>query len=210
VPPIKTLELFPRTLDNIFVFNLFNSLLCGVLVLVVLRGLRAHRGTAFFTNHLFLFLAFVFLGTSFALGAVFAGALFFFQTRLPEATLDFLVHAFQASAWVTMAGAGFHQPSHGHEERGASHRWPFLALLLFTPLGLYLFWFAAGNPPAAMAALDLMNLFLLVFPLVLFFGDLWADGILLPAPWSCSSWQQRCIWSLPGCRTQRVTSLFGT
>ncbi len=163
------LELFSRTIENRFVFDLFDLLLCGVIVLVILRGWRAHPEPVFGRTRFFLFLAFFLLGASFALGAALAGSILFFQRRLPEPPLDLLTHILQAGAWLLLAASIYLQPPHSRLEPRAPRSSPSLPFLLLAPLCLSP---AAAFPrpsPTATTVLDLANLLLLAFTLVLFY-----------------------------------------
>lgn len=158
-PPAQ--ELFSPTVENRFVFNLFDLLLCGVILLVVLRGWRLGRSDGRADpgrDPLFLFLAFSSLGASFAVGAVTSGAVLFFQLRRPDAVFDVLSHALQAGAWLLLASGA-----------GLRPRRPSWVPLVWPPA------IAGGRaggpawiPPAAATALDVMNLALLAFLLDLF------------------------------------------
>jgi hypothetical protein len=94
---LDKLELFSPTVENRFVFALFDLLLCGVIVLVILRGWRAHARPDQNRNHLLLFLAFSLLGASFAVGASFAGAFLFLKSRLPKGSFDLLTEELLAA-----------------------------------------------------------------------------------------------------------------
>ncbi|HSE98440.1 MAG TPA: hypothetical protein VLD57_09270, partial [Blastocatellia bacterium] len=104
------IEIFSRTFDNIFILNLFDLLLCGVIALVILRGWRAGSVVTDARNRLFLLLAFSCLGASFGLGAVFAGTFFFLRKSIPEAPCDLLIHALWASAWLMLIASAYQRP----------------------------------------------------------------------------------------------------
>src|SRR5213075_508883 len=107
---VTHIELFSRTFDNRFVFSLFDLLLCGVIVLVIVRGSRLDVGAAETRNRLFLLLAFSCLGSAFALSAIFAGAYFFFHVQMAEGAFELCIHALRASAWMMLiAGAYYRQ-----------------------------------------------------------------------------------------------------
>src|SRR6266511_4243716 len=101
--PLEKLELFSRTFENTFIFNLFDVLLCGIIVLVILKAWRGQTKTIPVRNQLLLLLAFSFLGASFATKALFSGAFVFFRYRLPLASFESLFHIFQAVAWLLLA-----------------------------------------------------------------------------------------------------------
>src|SRR6516164_246290 len=100
---LQKLELFTRTFENRFIFNLFDVLLCGIIVLVVLRGWRARTKNIPISNQFLLLLAFCCLGASFAIQAVYSGAFVFVRQRLTENEFELAFHVFQASAWVLLA-----------------------------------------------------------------------------------------------------------
>ncbi len=145
---LEKLELFSPTVENRFVFHLFDLLLCGVIVLVIARTWRARLRPVPVRNQLFLFLTFCCLGASFALGAIFSGGFLFFQVRLPAAPFDFFSHALQFMAWGLLAAAAYQRPLRTQVEYSA------IAVLLITP---------------AITALDTINLFLLALALVVYY-----------------------------------------
>lgn len=147
------LELFSHTPENRFIFSLFDLLLCGVIVLVIVRGWRARKSPFSAGNRLFLLLAFLCLGGSFGLEAVSAGAFFFLRVRLPESPVDLLFHAFQASAWVLMI-ASTYAPANGRPRLVNPTSLP--GWLLFLPFASWL----AVAPLKVTVALDLTNLIL--------------------------------------------------
>ncbi|HEY7545451.1 MAG TPA: hypothetical protein VID27_11235, partial [Blastocatellia bacterium] len=108
---VNKIELFSRTFDNRFVFNLFNLLLCGVIFLVIVRGWRARIAPSNTRGRLFLILAFSFLGASFALGSTFTGAFFFFRKLYTENLFDFLTHTLQSSAWLMLIASAYERPA---------------------------------------------------------------------------------------------------
>lgn len=164
---ITNLDLFSPTFDNVFVFNLFDLLLCGVIVLIILRAWQTRSRPATFRNHLFLFLTFSFLGASFVCEAVFSGAFFFFQTHLNEAALDLLAQAFRVGALLMLAASALQQPS-GAGQRDSGRAFPLAGLALLAVLVLSLTWLVGGLPHAATTVFDLVNLYLLAFSLALF------------------------------------------
>lgn len=163
------LELFSPTVENRFVFNLFDLLLCGVIVLVICRGWRAQQKLTSRWHQVFIFLTFFFLGASFALGAVHAGALLFVQKRLPEALFDLLTHLFQTSAWLMLAASALYRSTRGQGGPASfrSGRWSWA--LLLAPLELLLAGPASPLHAQATAALDWMDLILLTVILILFY-----------------------------------------
>ncbi len=163
---LEKLELFSRTTENRFVFSLFDLLLCGVIVLVILRGWRSQTETLTRKNRFFLFLAFICLGASFALGAAYAGFFLFLQIRLPKLSFDLLAHAFQAGAWLLLAASAELRTTRGS---GALRIGASAPLLLLAPL-----WLQATSPASQLALkatgiLDLVNLLLAALTFVLFY-----------------------------------------
>lgn len=99
------LEFFSATVENQFVFHLFDLLLCGVIVLVILKRWRAHSRDDVRRSEALLFLAFLFLGASFATGAAPQGAFLFLHSRLPQKVFDLLEHALRAATWLALAAS---------------------------------------------------------------------------------------------------------
>jgi signal transduction histidine kinase len=160
------LELFSRTADNRFVFSLFDLLLCGVIVWVIVRGWRAHARVYETKNQFFLFLAFSYLGASFALDAIFAGAIFFYRSHLPEASTELFIRLFQVSAWLLLLASAFYRPVRSQAQPRAPHHHLAPGSLLFAPLGWPL---VAVLPAQIIAAFDLTNLVLLALAALLFY-----------------------------------------
>lgn len=166
---VGKLELFSHTVENRFVFSLFDLLLCGVILLVVLRGWRRHAAPLSARNRLFLFSAFTCLGTSFALEAIFTAALLFFQRHLPVAPFDLLIHTLQASAWLLLAASAYHRSAGSGPKPGASQSRLSVPLLLSALLGQHLTTLVPRLDLRSAAVLDLMNLFFLAFAFLLFY-----------------------------------------
>ncbi|HLG18015.1 MAG TPA: ATP-binding protein [Blastocatellia bacterium] len=165
---LGNLELFSRTLENRFVFYLFDLLLCGIILLVIVRGWRTRARILPSKNQLFLLLAFLSLGASFALGAVFTGAFFFFRSRLPETSFELLMHIFHAGAWLLLATSAYHQPSRGQtEHRNLRAAGSSLSLLVVMPAGMGVAILEAGFYHTASVVLDGVDVLLL--GLILFF-----------------------------------------
>lgn len=163
------LELFSRTIENRFVFNLFDLLLCGVILLVILRGRRFPTGSASDRIDPFLWLAFFLLGASFSFQAFYAGAFLFFERRFPEARFDTVAHALQAGAWLALAAGAYQRRTRRKSENTSAsphRRLPVLFLLaLFAGLlGAYFVWLS----PRADAILGLTTLLILGLVLFLF------------------------------------------
>ena len=178
---LAKLELFSRTLENRFVFSLFDLLLCGIILLVIVRGRWTQARAFSVRSRVLLFLAFSSLGASFFLGAVYAGAFLFFRSHLPEGPFDLLIHSFWAGSWLLLAASAHHRPPQGHLEEESSRNARSMTLVFLTPLGLLLamallapvaFRFSpplAALYPGANTILDLGNLFLLSWTLILFY-----------------------------------------
>jgi signal transduction histidine kinase len=173
------IEMFSRTFDNIFVFNLFNLLLCGVIVLVILRGWRARSVATSTRNRLYLLLAFTCLGASFGLGAIFAGAFFLFRKSIPEAFCNLLIHALWASAWLMLIASAYQRPAPDKipERLSIRNSLPLLFLaflwLLIAILLAATFWQGTAEHQnrlysGANLALDALNPFLLALALICF------------------------------------------
>lgn len=159
--------LFSRTVENRFVFALFDLLLCGVAALVVVRTWRARSAAIPAKNQLFLLIALLFLSASFGLQAAIAGALLFYQMRFPTAPMDLLHHSLLAGAWLMLAASarvrvGARQGTH----TPAASVMP--ALLLVTP-GLMTAALAMIASTHFTLALDALNVFLVASALVLFY-----------------------------------------
>lgn len=178
---LAKLELFSRTLENRFVFSLFDLLLCGIILLVIVRGRWTQMRALSVKSRILLFLAFSSLGASFFLGAVYAGAYLFFRSHLPEAPFDLLMHSFWAVSWLLLAASALHRPSHIQIENESLPNSQCTRLMFLTPLWLLLVMailapvaFRFSQPlaalyPGANVVLDLTNLLLLFWTLILFY-----------------------------------------
>ena len=159
----QELELFTRTFENRFIFNLFDVLLCGIIVLVVLRGWRARTKSIPVSNLFLLLLSFFCLGTSFAAQAIWSGAFVFFRQHLPENEFEVLFHIFQASAWLLLAGSTYERKSIQQVAIGQR------ATLLTLPFSLL--WFGFADLTAIlMTSLDVANLILITLTLTRVYG----------------------------------------
>lgn len=164
---LSKISLLSTSIENQFVLELFNLLLCGVIVLVVLRGWRTRAGRLETKNYVYLFLAFFSLGSSFAIHAASAGALFFFRARLHEDFIDLLSHSFQAGAWVLLAVDSYFRQSRfpsGRVRRDVSAR---SFLLFLAPLS-WMLQLAPSNGRWTTNLIDLGDVTLLAVLLVLF------------------------------------------
>lgn len=171
-------ELFTRTFENRFIFNLFDLLLCGVILLVILRGWRGKKRRDLTTSRILLFLSFIALGGSFGLGAVLGGAFLFFRLRPVEAPFDLLIHASWASGWLLLGASALGRQNDAPNGRRIPLRhsvptafliplWMLVVFLILAP-----FWFHFANPlsrlyPKANAVLDLFNIVLLAIVAIL-------------------------------------------
>ena len=153
---LQKLELFTRTFENRFIFNLFDVLLCGIIVLVVLRGWRARTKNIPISNQFLLLLAFCCLGASFAIQAVYSGAFVFVRQRLTENEFELAFHVFQASAWVLLATSTY-QSTNGREVTLKTLRASVLAVLPCVLLSISF----SGLSPRLMTGLDIANLALI-------------------------------------------------
>lgn len=181
------MELFSRTLENRFIFYLFDLLLCGIIALVIIRRWRFPGKEPPGKSQILLFLAFSSLGASFAVAAAYAGAVFFLRSRLSEAPFDFLMHALWAAAWVLLL-RGAYRPRVSSPSRGGtgapapvarSWAWAILSFLpvflLIAFLGLHYWKFVMELYPEATKVLDGANLILLLLAFAVF--DRWPlDG----------------------------------
>jgi signal transduction histidine kinase len=178
---LAKLELFSRTLENRFVFSLFDLLLCGIILLVIVRGRWTQMRAFSVRSRIFMFLAFSSLGASFFLGAVYAGAFLFFRSHLPEAPFDLAMHSLWGGAWLLLAAGAHQPPSQFQLQTESSLKVRSMTLVFLTPLWLLLamallapvaFRFAqplSALYPGANIVLDLTNLLLLSWTLILFF-----------------------------------------
>ena len=153
---LQKLELFTRTFENRFIFNLFDVLLCGIIVLVVLRGWRARTQNIPASNQFLLLLAFCSVGASFAIQAIYSGAFVFFRQRFSENEFEFAFHVFQASAWLLLATSTY-QSAKDLEFTRKTLRTSIIAVLPPVPL-LADF---AGLSPKLITGLDVANLVLI-------------------------------------------------
>ena len=163
---LRRLEFFSQTFENRFIFNLFDVLLCGIIVLVILRAWRTQTKTIPVRNQLLLLLSFSSLGASFATKALSSGAFIFFRYRLPVAFFESVFHLFQAGAWLLLAASAYPSP----RLRRSKALIPvqlFLAFLLLSLSALLFLPVSLGNfTPTLMMVLDLANIILIAFTLV--------------------------------------------
>jgi signal transduction histidine kinase len=164
--PLGKLELFSRTFENRFIFNLFDVLLCGIIVLVILRAWRAQTKTIPVRNQLLLLLAFSSLGASFATKALSSGAFIFFRYRLPVASFESVFHMFQAGAWLLLAASAYPFPRLRQSRALIPGQWLLFLLLLSLPALLFLSGSLGNLTPKLMMFLDLANVVLIAFTLV--------------------------------------------
>ncbi len=164
--PLDKLELFSRTFENRFIFNLFDVLLCGIIVLVILRAWRAQTKTIPVRNQLLLLFAFSTLGASFATKALLPGAFIFFRYRLPVAPFESVFQMFQAGAWLLLAASAFPSPRLRQSRAPIRGQLVFFFLLLSLPALLFLSGSLGNLTPKLMMVLDLANMILIAFTLV--------------------------------------------
>jgi signal transduction histidine kinase len=164
--PLEKLELFSRTFENRFIFNLFDVLLCGIIVLVILRAWRAQTKTIPVRNQLLLLLAFSTLGASFATKALLPGAFIFFRYRLPVAPFESVFHMFQAGAWLLLAACAYPSPRLRQSRAPVRGQLFLLFLLLSLPALLFLSGSLGNLTPKLMMVLDMANMILIAFTLV--------------------------------------------
>ena len=164
--PLERLQLFSRTFDNRFIFNLFNVLLSGIIVLVILRAWRAQAKTIPIRNQLLLLLAFSSLGASFATKAISSGAFIFFRYRLPVASFESVFHMFQVGAWLLLAASAYSSPRLRQARAPIRGQLFLLFLLLSFPALLFLSGSLRTLTPRLMMFLDLANMILIAFTLV--------------------------------------------
>lgn len=163
---LRKLELFSQTFENRFIFNLFDVLLCGIIVLVILRAWRAQTKTIPVRNQLLLLLSFSSLGASFATKALSSGAFIFFRYRLPEASFESVFHLFQAGAWLLLAASAYPSPRL-RQSRALIPVQLFLASLLLLLTALLFLPGSLGNfTPTLLMILDLANIILIAFTFV--------------------------------------------
>lgn len=164
--PLEKLELFSRTFENRFIFNLFDVLLCGIIVLVILRAWRAQTKAIPVRNQLLLLLAFSSLGASFVSRALFSGAFIFFRYRLPVASFESVFHVFQASAWLLLAASAYPSPRLRQSRAPIPSQLFLFFLLLSLPALLFLSGSLGNLTPKLMMFLDLANIILIAFTFV--------------------------------------------
>jgi signal transduction histidine kinase len=164
--PLQKLQLFSRTFENRFIFNLFDVLLCGIIVLVILRAWRAQTKTIPVRNQLLLLLAFSSLGASFATNALLSGAFIFFRYRLPVASFESVFHIFQAGAWLLLAASAYPAPRLRQSRAPIPGQLFFFFLLLSLPALLFLSGSLGNLTPKMTMFLDLANMILIGFTLV--------------------------------------------
>ncbi len=164
--PLEKLQFFSQTFENRFIFNLFDVLLCGIIVLVILRAWRAQTKTIPVRNQLLLLLAFSTLGASFATKALLPGAFIFFRYRLPVAPFESVFHMFQAGAWLLLAASAYPSPRRRHSRTPIPGQLFFFFLLLAVPALLFLSGSFGKLTPKPMMFLNVANLILIAFTFV--------------------------------------------
>ena len=164
--PLEKLQLFSRTFENRFIFSLFDVLLCGIIVLVILRAWRAQTKTIPVRNQLLLLLAFSSLGASFATNALLSGTFIFFRYRLPVASFESAFHMFQAGAWLLLAASAYPAPGRRQSRALIPGQLFFFLLLLSLPALLFLSGSLGNLTPKMTMFLDLANMILIAFTLV--------------------------------------------
>lgn len=166
-PLAAPFELFSRTVENRFIFSLFDLLLCGVIWLLILRGRGSEHARG--TTRLYLFLAFTALGASFAVAAVSTGSLLFLQRRIGVVvSLDLSTHVLQGVAWVLMVASALARPSRERSPARARET-PSPPMLALVPLlAAILPQAVTGARTSATLALDLGNQVLVALALILF------------------------------------------
>ena len=158
------LELFSRTFENTFIFDLFDVLLCGIIVLVILRAWRAQTKTIPVRNHLLLLLAFSSLGASFATKALLSGAFIFVRYRAPVSLFESVFHVFQAGGWLLLAASAYQALR--RQSRGLmALQLSLFSLFTLSPLLILPGWLGSLTPKF-MIFLDLANIVLIAFTLV--------------------------------------------
>ena len=162
-------ELFSRTVENKFVFSLFDLLLCGVILFVIVWRWRAHATQVAFRSQAFLFLSFTFLGASFAVGATSTGVLLFWGTRLSETSFDVVTHSLQAAAWVLLGASVYAYSPRIQQESGRPRGSMTLPLLIALSTGPRFSVLFPRPDLGASVVLDLMNLIFLVLVIILFY-----------------------------------------
>jgi signal transduction histidine kinase len=162
--PLQNLELFSRTFENRFIFNLFDVLVCGIIILLILRAWRAQTKTIPVRSQLLLLLAFSSLGAAFATKAILSGAFIFFRYRLPLAPFESVFHILQAVAWLLLALSVF-EPSKSLQPKSATAG-RLSSFFLLSPLLVFLPGSFAHLTPKLMMFLNLANLILIAFTLV--------------------------------------------
>ena len=177
VESLQKVGLFTRTFENRFIFNLFDLLLCGIIVLVVLRGWRARTKNIPVSNQFLLLLAFSYLGGSFAVQSIYSGAFVFFHQRLPENEFEFIFHVFQTSAWILLATSTYQSRKGRQPKVGTA-----AACIVILPSALQWIDFNVSSPKL-MRGLDVVNIILISLALIRIYrhplgGRKFGDGAL--------------------------------
>ncbi|MBI3950841.1 MAG: hypothetical protein HY314_10360 [Acidobacteria bacterium] len=160
-------SLFLRTFENQFVFNLFQFLLSGVVVLVILRALT--KSSALFpkADKWLLLSAFSLLGVSFALVAAYSGINFFFKKSLDGAYFFTVAHFFKTTGLIFLS-ASF-MPLASRKRPVLTRRITGLVVAAFIPLliGLASILKSQVGPVhgSGDVTFDFFNLFIIAFTL---------------------------------------------
>ncbi len=166
-PLASPFELFSRTVENRFIFSLFDLLLCGVILLLILRGRGSEHARG--RTRLRLFLAFTALGASFAVAAVSAGSLLFLQRRIGVvSSLDPITHVLQGIGWLFIVASALARPARSRSPMRVREP-PAPLLLALAPVAAAILPQAVtGTPMSAILALDIGNQCLVGLALMLF------------------------------------------
>lgn len=97
------LGLFTRTIDNRFIFSLFEFLLSGVAALIVLKAWRGRSASALFAHQWCFLPATVLLSFSLGYYTFWTGARFFFGTSFLESPVVLASHICLAGAWIIIS-----------------------------------------------------------------------------------------------------------
>lgn len=98
-----SLELFTRTLENRFVFHLFEFLLSGVIAVVIMKAWRRRSGEGVFRSQWRLLPASLLLSLALGYSALSTGARFFLHMEMAELPVSLASHLCLIAAWTLIA-----------------------------------------------------------------------------------------------------------
>lgn len=162
---LAELDFFPRTIENRFVFSLFDFLLSGIVLLAIVREWRVREDRPSQPKNHLLFVAFLCLGASFGLAASYEGVVLFLRRHLEERLFETSVHLLMTLGFAAMAVHNYQT----RQPRVRLRHQPLLWMIAALNLG-FLLW-QLYSRFSAEVAVDFLNIVLLGLLLLFFCSD---------------------------------------